>query len=424
MKIQYCIIKKVNLILMNGFNKKKNIFYISTVCSPKLLDNIFKTATVKPGQAVQKFHRLLIEGFAFNKIECSVDVLSSLPVTTVSHQKRWWAIEDDVYKGITFKYIPFLNFYFFKHLFVFAVTFYRVIIWSYKNRMQDKVVICDILNNGIVWSTFLACKIVNQKMVVLVTDLPTMLIKSNPKPSILSKMIESLSMFFLRRFDYYVILTEQMNEIVNPYGKPFLIMEGLVDAEVNSVENSDFYSGCINKRILLYAGGIYEKYGVKKLLDAFSILKEEDIELHIYGSGDLENIIQEYCSRDFRIKYFGIVTNDIVVKRLKEATLLVNPRPTDEEFTKYSFPSKNMEYMVSGTPLLTTKLPGMPSEYNSYVYLFDDQTVYGIKNTIENLLSKSSMELKLLGTSGQQFVLDNKSNRIQSKRIIDFLNEK
>ena len=55
-----------------------------------------------------------------------------------------------------------------------------------------------------------------------------------------------------------------------------------------------------------------------------------------------------------------------VAEELK-ATLLVNPRPTTEEFTIYSFPSKNMEYMASGTPLLTTKLPGMPEEYHQYV---------------------------------------------------------
>ena len=29
--------------------------------------------------------------------------------------------------------------------------------------------------------------------------------------------------------------------------------------------------------------------------------------------------------------------------------------------------------MVSGTPLLTTKLPGMPMEYWEYVYLFDNE---------------------------------------------------
>ena len=36
-----------------------------------------------------------------------------------------------------------------------------------------------------------------------------------------------------------------------------------------------------------------------------------------------------------------------IVKEEKKSTLLVNPRFTNEEYTKYSFPSKNMEYMAS-----------------------------------------------------------------------------
>jgi hypothetical protein len=38
--------------------------------------------------------------------------------------------------------------------------------------------------------------------------------------------------------------------------------------------------------------------------------------------------------------------NDRVVEEQLRATLLVNPRPTAEAFTKYSFPSKNMGQAV------------------------------------------------------------------------------
>jgi len=44
--------------------------------------------------------------------------------------------------------------------------------------------------------------------------------------------------------------------------------------------------------------------------------------------------------------------------------------------------------MASGVPLLTTKLPGMPEEYNDYVYLFDDESVQGMRKTLDYLLSK------------------------------------
>jgi len=211
-----------------------------------------------------------------------------------------------------------------------------------------------------------------------------------------------------------------MNVEVNPLGKPFLVMEGLVDEAILSLNHEVIpYK---EKKIILYAGGIYEKYGVKKLLDAFVDLKDENYELHIYGDGDLEDAMTNYTELDTRIHYFGVVPNSVVVQELFNASLLVNPRPASEEFTKFSFPSKNMEYMVSGTPLLTTVLPGMPKEYHEYVYLLEDESLEGFRNTIQEILSKSSTELNAFGKKSKDFVLNNKSNVIQAKRIINFLN--
>ena len=116
-----------------------------------------------------------------------------------------------------------------------------------------------------------------------------------------------------------------------------------------------------------------------------------------------------------------MVNNEDVVKAELEAALLINPRPTKEEFTQYSFPSKNMEYMVSGTPVLTTKLPGMPKEYYQFVYLFDDETVDGFAETIMSVLSLSEEERLKKGIESKKFVLERKNNVCQAKRIIELI---
>ncbi len=55
-----------------------------------------------------------------------------------------------------------------------------------------------------------------------------------------------------------------------------------------------------------------------------------------------------------------------------------------------------MEYMVSGTPLVTTSLPGMPEEYKDYVYIFTEENVYGIYSTLKLILSKKERSYILL----------------------------
>ena len=396
------------------------ILYISSVCSPKVLEYIFNTAIIKPGQAIQKFHRLLIGGFSKNKEICEIEVLSSLPISPNGHTRKIWNIKTDRWHGVSFNYVFTLNIPIIKNLIVFILTFSKVLFWRFKNLKEDKIVISDILNISVFWSAFLACKMTKQPIAVIITDLPVHMVSDSRNLSFFKRVYLQLGSFIIKHVDYYIGLTEQMNVEVNPLGKPFLVMEGLVDEAILSLNHEVIpYK---EKKIILYAGGIYEKYGVKKLLDAFVDLKDENYELHIYGDGDLEDAMTNYTELDTRIHYFGVVPNSVVVQELFNASLLVNPRPASEEFTKFSFPSKNMEYMVSGTPLLTTVLPGMPKEYHEYVYLLEDESLEGFRNTIQEILSKSSTELNAFGKKSKDFVLNNKSNVIQAKRIINFLN--
>ena len=45
------------------------------------------------------------------------------------------------------------------------------------------------------------------------------------------------------------------------------------------------------KKICIYAGGLYEKYGVLTLIKAFENMDLENCELHIYGYGELEQYL-------------------------------------------------------------------------------------------------------------------------------------
>jgi len=214
-----------------------------------------------------------------------------------------------------------------------------------------------------------------------------------------------------------------VNEPVNTNNNPQIAIEGMVNYE--SKEVSNLREGKYQEKVVVYAWDLHEKYGIKKLIEAFVSLQMEDVRFLIYGSGEMEKEIREYEGQDSRIKYFGVVHNSIVIREEIKATLLVNPPPSHEEFTKYSFPSKNMEYMASGTPLLTTKLPGMPEEYYDFVYMFDDESIEGMARTLEQVLSLPKEELQAKGAAAKEFVLREKNNVVQSKKASNlFENQK
>ena len=177
----------------------------------------------------------------------------------------------------------------------------------------------------------------------------------------------------------------------------------------------------ISKKEIVYAGSLQIKYGIQTLCAAFLSCAKEDEILHVYGDGEYAPALKELAAQNDNIVYHGNVPNTEVVEAELKATLLVNPRPSTEEFTRYSFPSKTMEYMVSGTPVLMTRLPGMPCEYAKYVYLFEKEDTEGIARKLREVLDKPLNELETFGQKARTFVLEKKNNVYQTNKIIDFV---
>ena len=129
----------------------------------------------------------------------------------------------------------------------------------------------------------------------------------------------------------------------------------------------------------------------------------------------------ELLSDGLNPSYGVMLLSSAIVEKEMEATLLVNPRPTDAEFVKYSFPSKTMEYMASGTPVLTTDLPGMPREYLPYVNLIRKETPEGVADALREVLSRSDEELMQQGLQARRFVLETRNNVVQAEKILTML---
>lgn len=378
------------------------IIYISALASKSKMNGIIENSKNKPLQSIQKFHRLMCEGFVKNNVP--VKTISSIPMSRKISGKILWLDKCEEENSVKYTYIPFINAKILRQICTFLGTIVKVTKEVLKNK-KEKIFVCDILNTTISTTTLVLSKLFKFQCWAIVTDLPRDMQKNK-------KINEKMQ----TKYDGYILITEEMNKIVNPKNKPHIVIEGLVDigesAENNEVQKS-------SPKIVMYAGGLYERYGVKALIEAFCNIQNNNIKLDLYGDGDLIPYIKSIENK--KIDFHGVVTNDKIVEAEKKATLLVNPRFTSEEYTKYSFPSKNMEYMVSGTPVLTTKLPGMPEEYCKYVYLIEDETQRGMQKCLDTLLSLNEDELDKKGKKAREFVLSQKNNVNQTNKIISFL---
>ena len=394
-----------------------NIIYMSKACSKKTFDAIYNKTNGKIGQQIQKYHKLLINGFS--EIEnVNITAVSLLPYPNM-HKGIIKALSER--EGNTnFEYITYINYPILRQATLLISSFLKV---KNTSNIKDTVIICDVLNISLAISAVSVAKITGKKTIGIVTDVPGLMVINEENNSLFinikNRLLSKINLMVISNFDSYIFLTQQMNEVLNLECKPYAIIEGMVDFEMDKVINE--LSKKYEKKICLYAGILSKKYGVDRLVQSFLKLNMNDVELHLYGNGPYEDELTEICKANTNIHFYGIKPNDYIVQEEMKATLLINPRPTNEEYTKYSFPSKNMEYMVSGTPILTTKLPGMPEDYYPFVYLIEDETTQGLTKTLEEILSKTREELQEKGKSAKRFVLKHKNNITQTKKIMGLI---
>lgn len=391
----------------------KSAIYISALTSERKINLEYNRTGKNPGFAVQKFSRLLVKGLLINGIE--VKTISNPPNSerTQLYVKSINEIED----GVHYKPVPYFNFPIIKHLCLFFYVFFYVLFWGMHDK-KDKAIVCDVLSVSICMGALLASKINRVQSIGVVTDIYGMMVNSGRVP-IISRLASKLNSKYVSHFDKYVLLTEQMNEVVNPKGRPHIVMEALCDSKLRQETCENVPKAY--PRTVLYAGGIYEEYGLKMLAEGFVKANIPDAKLVYYGEGFYVEEYKALCEKHPNLEYRGVASNEAILQEEQKATLLVNPRFTTEEFTKYSFPSKNMEYMASGTPLLTTKLPGMPKEYYPYVFLFEEETIEGYAKSIYRALSFSEEKLVVFGNRARKFVLNNKNNIKQGQEIISLI---
>lgn len=187
----------------------------------------------------------------------------------------------------------------------------------------------------------------------------------------------------MTQVDSYVLLTEPMKDLLPIGDKPYRVVEGIVTREQIEQARCQAAGEAEDDLIhVVYTGKLNEQFGVKNLIDAFCMIEDPRYRLVLCGRGDCEDYIARRSKNDTRIRYLGQVMPEEAKAWMRRAGVLVNPRNASGEYTKYSFPSKNIEYLLSGRPVAAYFLPGMPDEYREFMTIIGDETPRGLKNAI------------------------------------------
>ena len=259
------------------------------------------------------------------------------------------------------------------------------------------------------------------KLTVIITDLPEYydLARVGRIRRFLRKCQNKMVYKYLTRADRFVLLTEQMKYPLNVGNRPYIVVEGITDFAPNQIEANDDKKS--EEKIIFYSGSLNYQFGIKTLLDAFLSINDDNARLWICGAGEAADEIKQISKTDSRIVYHGFLPLDKVAELRSKSDVLVNPRPNEGEYTKYSFPSKTMEYMASGIPVVMYKLHGIPDEYDDYLIYVKNNSAEDLRDAILSVLDMTYEERKVFGQKARQFVLSSKNKKAQGERIANFI---
>lgn len=368
---------------------------------------------------------------ALERNGCRVDLISSLPISSFPSGRRI-LVRGRRVRGPGERYwvlLPFANVHVLKHLTRFVACLWHTRLWLRWRRSRGRrVILIYGAHSAHLYAAILARCGESVTMAALLTDPPTeSLVGEGTFVRLLRRLDRSLLLRGMSAMNGLVVLTPGLAQLYAP-GLPTLVVEGILSSDDESClreQSSDSATAGGQSRpfTVLYAGGLQRSYGLGLLLDAFRQVEGGSCRLQIFGKGEMESEIQRAAAQDPRIEFGGFLPPSALQSRVREATVLINPRPSREAFTRFSFPSKTLEYLASGRPLVTTRLPGMPSEYFEYVYPIDDETVEGLSRLLRRLRDTSREELNRVGDRARSFVLRHKNEAAQGQKICRFLCE-
>lgn len=235
--------------------------------------------------------------------------------------------------------------------------------------------------------------------------------------AMLRKLFEKSTWKSMQVCDKYVVLNKYVIDKYLP-GKPYIVVDGGVDED-----DIKCYTGSVKKsgeHNILFCGALTEYNGIINLIEAMKLLKDTDVVLDIYGSGYLEEIVKTAAKKNPQIRYYGRIPNQEVMQKQQEAWLLINPRITDDPIAQVTFPSKTFEYLLSGTPVLSTRLNGYGKEYNKQMFFAEEDTPKALEIEIRQILELSSSEINKKASEARTFVITMKSWKVQTERILNF----
>ncbi len=385
-------------------------------------EEYLKKSNIGLQNAVNIFQWNLIDGMLENGADISI--VNVLPVGAFPKQYKECFLKSRTWnhKGANCFECGSINLPFFKQWSRTIKLYRQVKKWLKANKDEEKAIIAYSYYLPFLEVLSKVSRSKSAETALIVPDLPSHfgILPKNKLKAFVVNSYGKKALKFSEYIDNFVFFTEHMPKALGLESKKQVVVEGICPV-IPEPGEQDSETG---KRIVFYSGTLNRKFGICTLLEAFTQMENENSELWICGSGEAEKEIESYAKNDKRITYWGYCSYEKVCELRSKATVLVNPRTNEGEYTKYSFPSKTFEYMASGIPTVMYKLDGIPDEYDPYLLYVEGAGKEALREKLEQVCKMDDTERRTFGMRAREFVTTQKTAKKQAQKVIELLTER
>ncbi len=172
--------------------------------------------------------------------------------------------------------------------------------------------------------------------------------------------------------------------------------------------------------VVMFSGALSRYTGVDLLAEAFHLVRFPGAELWITGPGANETV-DRLAAQDNRIKVFGLVTDAKLKELSAQASVFVNPRPSSIPDNRMNFPSKVLEYLSYGKPVISTLTPGLSPNYRDILIVPDRETPESLARSVEQVLAWDEKTRSAWRGMATSFLVQEKLWSVQAASLLRWL---
>lgn len=336
------------------------IFYLSNAIEESDFALLNAKAVRKPNPAGQNFHNKLIHALA---LSIQTEAYSLIP-----NQEGWLEAKTfDPYGPLRVHYLEGRGNKIARFLSL-PKNIAKKIKEDFPDIGESDFVLYDSLNLTLAKAAKALSKQCGAKRIAILTDDPRNI--SGTK-----KAYQKACLSLSSNPDGYFALTKGLVSLFSKSEAPSLVKMGVVE-DIPSCPSP------LGVPYVYYGGALFVKDGTKALIDSYLIARP-NLDLVIAGHGPYESILKEKCKLNKRVHFVGQLNKREHYAYLKNAALLINPRIYSKKLDEVSVPSKVLEYLTSGSTILSTPSTPIFESYENSINLLpnngEDPTAHLVK---------------------------------------------